>query len=102
MKKTEVSDAYIRVEAKGMPYFRPRDPMATLLSDLSEIEDQILRHVDNVASVDIIKEYSDSCSYCGWVWTEDNDVYNGGCCAADTAAADAAGFDYVAHGYDPD
>lgn len=100
MKKTEVTGAHLLVEAKLSPYFRPRDPMATLLSLLSEMESQIRRHVDDVASVDIVKEYDHTCSHCGWVWTEENAVYNGGCCAADTEAAIAAGFDFAANNYE--
>lgn len=50
-----------------------------------EIGEQVRRHVDSVAGVDIEFDREAFCSHCGSEWTERDDTYNGGCCAEDEA-----------------
>lgn len=42
---------------------------------------------DELGSVRIQYEYEDVCSECGYIWTEESDTFNGGCCDADMKAA---------------
>jgi hypothetical protein len=48
-----------------------------------EIVAQVTRHVDNVNRTYVESETVAVCEYCGYAWTEDDDKYNGGCCAKD-------------------
>ena len=48
----------------------------------------IKRHVDNLQSAEIVSNVDSVCSFCGSLWTEDGDTYNGGCCAGDQATED--------------
>ena len=41
------------------------------------------RHVDNVSSADVECDQEPLCSYCGRLWTEESETYNGGCCSED-------------------
>lgn len=51
-----------------------------------EIEAEVKRHVDNVSSVWTEWDEVNVCSHCGSIWTEKNNVYNGGCCDEDEKA----------------
>jgi hypothetical protein len=48
-----------------------------------EIVSNINRHVDNIGSVSVIHDIEKECEFCGSIWTEDSDIYNGGCCDED-------------------
>jgi hypothetical protein len=65
------------------------DGNAKRLKDMKSIAkniaEQIKRHVDDVASVEVEAETEAVCSHCGGDWTEDGSDYNGGCCAEDEA-----------------
>ncbi len=45
-----------------------------------DVEDQIKRHCDGIDSTEILFRTEKTCEYCGSNWTEDGDIYNGGCC----------------------
>lgn len=47
------------------------------------IKEGIERHVDSYSNVEIVRESEDVCSFCGRLWTENNDHCNGGCCDED-------------------
>lgn len=53
------------------------------------IADQIKRHVDDVASIEIEFDQAHVCAHCGSDWTEDSPDYNGGCCQDDEDAHNA-------------
>lgn len=44
---------------------------------------------DELGAVRIQYEYEDVFSECGYVWTEESDTFNGGCCEADMESAPA-------------
>ena len=48
-----------------------------------EIVADIKRHVSGVGYVGVECDSEYVCGYCGASWTEDDDKYNGGCCAKD-------------------
>ena len=55
-----------------------------------EIAEEIRWHVDNVGGVYVEIPERWVCEHCGTDWTEDGANYNGGCCAADQDAYEAA------------
>ena len=81
--KTEVVDLYLRVDAQQAFYRRAIDRIKYLQSDLEDMMSAINRHVDNVLSIEIVKEVESTCEFCGSRWTETSDTYNGGCCDED-------------------
>jgi hypothetical protein len=48
-----------------------------------DIVQQIKRHIDDVAWAGVVYETENTCSFCGRVWTEGGDKFNGGCCDED-------------------
>jgi hypothetical protein len=69
----------------------PRKPWIYDITDLDEqmksrcddMVQQIKRHIDDVAWVGVVWETYNTCSFCGAVWTEDGNEFNGGCCDKD-------------------
>ena len=58
---------------------------------LSQIRDQIIRHVDGVSrnSVNLMVDVESVCEHCGSAWTEGKDSpHNGGCCEKDCEVFD--------------
>lgn len=53
-----------------------------------QIVEQVRRHVDDVAIVQIISDDAIVCEFCGNRWTEDDTLYNGGCCDEDQKRED--------------
>ncbi len=50
--------------------------------DCRSIEAEIKRHVDN-GGVVVKYDTEKNCEHCGYAWTEESTVYNGGCCDKD-------------------
>jgi hypothetical protein len=48
-----------------------------------EVAEQIDRHVDGEGKASIHFSTAAQCEYCGAIWTEDNNIYNDGCCDKD-------------------
>lgn len=55
-----------------------------------EIAAQIKRHVDEVGYITIECDRDPVCDHCGARWSEESNDYNGGCCAEDEEAHEAA------------
>jgi len=53
-----------------------------------KIVEQVRRHVDDVASVYVVSDDASVCEFCGRRWTEDDALYNGGCCDEDQKRED--------------
>jgi len=65
------------------------------ISDCEDIAEQIRRHVDGLPSygdrgVCVVWDVEEVCEHCGSVWSEGDSPHNGGCCAKDCEAFDAA------------
>ena len=79
-------EIYVRVDPEE-PWLRTQETVEVKLKDRTRQCNQIVadigRHVDDVESayIQIDREYE--CSYCGAVWTEDDENFNGGCCDED-------------------
>lgn len=47
----------------------------------------IIRHIDGIdprgRNIDVVDDVKDTCEFCGYKWTEDSSVFNGGCCDED-------------------
>ena len=56
-----------------------------------QIVSEVKRHVAEVGYVSVVFDTVHVCEYCGSQWTEDDDKYNGGCCAKDQEAYDLRG-----------
>jgi len=54
-----------------------------LLRDCEGMAANIKRHVDDVDRVEIKCDPVHVCEFCGQVWTERGDKFNGGCCDKD-------------------
>lgn len=54
-----------------------------------QIANEVRRHVAEVGSVSVACDTVAVCEHCGSQWTEDDDQYNGGCCAKDQEAYDS-------------
>ncbi len=84
-KKTVYSCAYLRVDLT-CPWVKwSNDPNVIReqwLTAARDMKKSIERHCD-VESVTIEANTDDVCQFCGRDWTEDNTVYNGGCCNKD-------------------
>lgn len=61
-----------------------------MLDRCEEIADQIRRHADNVAYVQVESDQVKICEFCGSEWTEHSNVYNGGCCEQDENQKESA------------
>ena len=48
-----------------------------------DIAKAVRRHVDGVENATTFCDRVETCSHCGSNWTEESDVYNGGCCDDD-------------------
>ena len=92
MKKTEVVDFTIQVNPRSLGDFgglyigsmnHPPDFEKQMRKRCEEIIEEIKRHVDEVHSCWIIEEKQETCSHCGYKWTEKSETYNGGCCDED-------------------
>lgn len=57
--------------------------MAALVDDCASIVEQIKRHVDEVGECEVDQTWERQCEFCGSVWTELSNAYNGGCCVQD-------------------
>lgn len=54
-----------------------------------QIANEVMRHVADVGSVCVDCDRVAVCEHCGSPWTEDDDQYNGGCCAKDQEVYDS-------------
>lgn len=83
IKKTQVNWR-VEVNPFSASYRLPADRR-----DCEEIATQIKRHVDGVSrdGVSVISDTEKTCEFCGNQWTEDSQIYNGGCCDKDQEAA---------------
>lgn len=87
-RKSNIDDLYVRVDVPSAYGFTSDD--AYWQRNAREVVEQVNRHVDaDGASVRI--EWSYTCQDCGYNWTEDSHVYNGGCCDADQLRGTALG-----------
>jgi len=48
-----------------------------------DIINQITKHVDYVRKANLAYDAEAVCEFCGSIWSEDSDIYNGGCCDED-------------------
>lgn len=71
---------YVRVEPDNWLHREDKGEELKLCKSL--IAD-IKRHVDGIRSIGFECETENVCEYCGAAWTEDSDVFNGGCCDED-------------------
>ena len=91
-KRTVLGNFRVVVEPTVSWYTRrtmssdPEGYAKTVRRDCETIVDQIKRHVDDFESVIVDFDKVDLCEHCGYLWTEDNPHYNGGCCQADQDA----------------
>lgn len=53
------------------------------MDELRLLANSINRHIDDVESVELKFDPAPVCEFCGYVWGEDSDTYNGGCCGKD-------------------
>ena len=81
-QKTVYNFAYLEVdldEPWGKEISRAR-----WLTRAKNVADQIKRHCDNVDSITIKHDISNTCEFCGYRWTPQGiPNYNGGCCDED-------------------
>ena len=76
-----VSDRLIESDdAKRLKLYRER---------CEEIIADIKRHVNDVGCVALSADTENVCEYCGDVWTEKSQTYNGGCCDRDIEIQEA-------------
>lgn len=79
--------------SRGMFYNYDSEGQARWERDMEDRCDELIadmkRHVDNIGSVHIEYDQEEVCEHCGSSWTEDNSLYNGGCCEEDEAAEQA-------------
>lgn len=79
MRQTKIIDYKVIVEVRR--YGSGNIPQ--IKTDCDQIVSEIERHVDNVSSVYTDSEEEETCTFCGGIWTENSDNYNGGCCHKD-------------------
>ena len=48
-----------------------------------KIAEQVKRHVDGLAGVNVVWDTEETCEHCGATWTEGDSKHNGGCCDKD-------------------
>lgn len=83
-KHTVITEYHVRVDPVVSRFGRrgDRDILDDEKRGCERIVDEIRRHVlEAVASV--VVERESVCEYCGSKWTEDSDLFNGGCCDQD-------------------
>lgn len=56
-----------------------KDMMATA----QRVIDDVKRHIDDIEDLEIDYDQKFICEYCGCVWGEKSNTYNGGCCYKD-------------------
>lgn len=54
--------------------------LQTMIPDIIRHIDGIDRHGNNIEVKEDIKKV---CEFCGYAWTEESDMFNGGCCDKD-------------------
>ena len=89
-KKRVVSGYILEVHPSIIPWGDLEKRVKESLSTCEAIQAEIKRHVDDVEASHIEPISHDECEHCGAVWTEDSTDYNGGCCAEDQDAYEAA------------
>ena len=55
-------------------------------NDIEDLHDEVKRRIrksDGLGHVNIKYTYDNTCEHCGYLWTEESDVFNGGCCEED-------------------
>ncbi len=88
-KKTIYNGAYVKVSVEKPKWGQiSRDDWYAAAKHLVA---DIKRHCDDVAACDIEIEVEETCEFCGYDWTEDDKLYNGGCCDKDVKAKDPLG-----------
>ena len=84
-KKIQNSNPRVEI-SPTMPWNSGRDSEDKQFEDgmrsCKQIEEEVKRHVDQ-EGVEIVYDTGPICEFCDAYWTEDNDEYNGGCCAKD-------------------
>ena len=79
--KTTYTGVYITIGVE-QPYGKVLDSK-DLYAAARDLVAQIERHCDGVDYSEINFQTERVCEFCGSHWTEDSEVYNGGCCAGD-------------------
>ncbi len=80
-KKKIFNCVYLEV-ALAKPGFGTLTPK-DWFSAAQDVVDEIKRHVDGVSHIDIETDIDEVCEFCGYNWTEADNLYNGGCCDED-------------------
>lgn len=83
-KKTDITGYHVQVDTYSVsPYIGRYIEPDEQMRECKSIEEQIKRHVDNVYRTWIVEETNEYCEFCGSVWTEESNTFNGGCCDED-------------------
>ena len=101
-KKTEVN---YRVEIEPEPpFFGWSTIEAKAVEQMKDacrtIIEQAKRHVDGAKYARMVWDVEANCSHCGRHWSEDDDLYNGGCCSRDQEDQEAREAAQAARGSD--
>jgi len=88
MAKKEIFNcAYLEV-AIERPFTSTAPSPEHWVAAAQDVVAQIKRHVDGVSHININDDIDEVCEFCLCGWTEDNDLYNGGCCDKDETSQD--------------
>lgn len=83
MRISKVKDVHIVVYVRSPWVTTAENRIADLQIVAEDVAKQIRRHVDNIGTVEVIRELAHTCEHCGYDWTEASTTYNGGCCDKD-------------------
>lgn len=72
-------EVFPRTTLYGITVAEEEDVCISIVADIN-------RHVNDVRFTEIVSDTDGVCEHCGSPWTEDDDEYNGGCCAKDEEA----------------
>lgn len=87
MKQTNWVESYVKVFPR-VP-FAHKAPSASNLKEreakqsCDDIITGVMRHIDNIEYTERVDVTESVCLFCGTLWTEKGDTFNGGCCEKD-------------------
>jgi len=84
-----IKNENVRVEISSQPKFFGVRSFEDEMQICEQIRVEILRHVDNIGTIDVVYDEVASCEHCGRTWTESSNKFNGGCCDKDMDEEDA-------------
>lgn len=83
IEKRENYRVVVEPDLRYLGSYITRDPEGLPLRLTNDVAKEIKRHVDGIRDINVEFDTNKYCKSCGYDWTEQSPLYNGGCCAED-------------------